>query len=134
MAKNGKGIIALRSTAKKGTVSTIVPLLPLGSPVTVQDRDTDYVVTEFGIARLKGLNVFQSRGLAECFIRLQIRAKKTSSRHWINIGGFSMKKVFIVGAKKDCNRYFWRNSKGCAGRGSWSDCLKSCNRAVEGRS
>jgi acyl-CoA hydrolase len=59
MAKNGKGIIALRSTAKKGTVSTIVPLLPLGSPVTVPRQDTDYVVTEFGIARLKGLNVFQ---------------------------------------------------------------------------
>ena len=59
MARGGKGIIALRSTAKNGTVSTIVPLLPLGSPVTVPRQDIDYVVTEFGVAHLKGLNVFQ---------------------------------------------------------------------------
>jgi len=59
MAKDGKGIIALRSSAKRGTVSTILPLLPYGSPVTVPRQDIDYVVTEYGVARLKGLNVFQ---------------------------------------------------------------------------
>jgi len=50
----GKGIIALRSTAKKGEVSKIVPTLPQGSPVTVPRQDLDYVVTEFGIAHLRG--------------------------------------------------------------------------------
>jgi acyl-CoA hydrolase len=59
MSKDGKGIIALRSSAKKGTISTIVPKLPEGSPVTVPRQDVDYVVTEFGSAHLRGLNIFQ---------------------------------------------------------------------------
>ncbi|WGS65112.1 acetyl-CoA hydrolase/transferase family protein [Marinitoga aeolica] len=54
MSKNGKGIIALRSTAKKGTISTIVPMLPQGSYVTVPRQDLDYVVTEYGVAHLRG--------------------------------------------------------------------------------
>lgn len=53
-SKNGKGIIALRSTAKKGTISTIVPLLPQGAPITVPRQDLDYVVTEWGVAHLRG--------------------------------------------------------------------------------
>ncbi|MBP8657171.1 MAG: acetyl-CoA hydrolase/transferase family protein [Fervidobacterium sp.] len=54
MSKNGKGIIALRSTAKRGSVSTIVPMLEQGSPVTIPRQDLDYVVTEWGIAHLRG--------------------------------------------------------------------------------
>ena len=57
MSRGGKGIIALRSTAKNGTVSTIVPLLPEGSPVTVPRQDVDYVVTEYGVAHLRGKTV-----------------------------------------------------------------------------
>jgi len=56
-SKGGKGIIALRSTAKNGTVSTIVPVLPVGSPVTVPRQDVDYVVTEWGVAWLRGKTV-----------------------------------------------------------------------------
>lgn len=54
MSKGGKGIIALRSTAKGGEVSTIVPILPEGSYITVPRQDTDIIVTEFGVAKLKG--------------------------------------------------------------------------------
>lgn len=57
MSHKGKGIIALRSTAKNGAVSTIVPLLPEGSPVTVPRQDVDYVVTEYGVAHLRGKTV-----------------------------------------------------------------------------
>ena len=53
-AKNGKGIIALRSTAKKGTISTIVSTLPPGSAVTVPRQDLDWVATEFGTVHLRG--------------------------------------------------------------------------------
>ncbi|KUK83214.1 MULTISPECIES: acetyl-CoA hydrolase/transferase family protein [Petrotoga] len=53
-SKNGKGIIALRSTAKKGSISTIVPMLPQGAPITVPRQDLDYVVTEWGVAHLRG--------------------------------------------------------------------------------
>ncbi len=56
MSKNGKGIIALASTTRKGE-SKIVPMLPFGSPVTVPRHDIDYVVTEFGVAHLRGKSV-----------------------------------------------------------------------------
>uniref|UniRef100_A0A7C5RK16 Acetyl-CoA hydrolase/transferase family protein n=1 Tax=Fervidobacterium thailandense TaxID=1008305 RepID=A0A7C5RK16_9BACT len=62
-SKGGKGIIALRSTAKEGTISTIVPTLPAGSPITVPRQDIDYVVTEWGVAHLRGLPV-RKRALA----------------------------------------------------------------------
>jgi len=57
MSKGGMGIIALRSTAKNGTVSTIVPTLPEGSYVTVPRQDVDIIVTEFGVAKLKGKSI-----------------------------------------------------------------------------
>lgn len=42
------------ATAAKGTVSRIVPLLAEGAAVTTSRNDVDYVVTEYGVARLKG--------------------------------------------------------------------------------
>lgn len=56
-SRGGKGIIALRSTAKNGTVSTIIPLLPQGSPITVPRQELDYVVTEWGVAHVRGKTV-----------------------------------------------------------------------------
>ncbi len=54
LSKGGRGIIALRSTAKNGTISTIVPTLAPGSGVTVPSQDVDTIVTEFGVAELRG--------------------------------------------------------------------------------
>jgi len=53
----GKAIIACRSTAQGGKISTIVPFLPQGTAVTLHRSNTDYIVTEYGIARLTGLTV-----------------------------------------------------------------------------
>lgn len=53
----GKSILACRSTAKGGTISTIVPTLPPGTPVTLHRAHTDHVVTEHGVARLRGRTV-----------------------------------------------------------------------------
>ena len=53
----GKSIIACRSTAKRDTVSTIVPVLPAGTGVTLHRSNTDWVVTEFGSVRLTGRTV-----------------------------------------------------------------------------
>ena len=50
----GKSVIALYSTAKDDTISTITPLLPHGSYVTVPRVDVQYIVTEFGVAQLEG--------------------------------------------------------------------------------
>ena len=59
MAMDGKGIsiIALSSTAarKDGTViSKIVPSLPAGTAVTTMRQDVDYIVTEYGVAYMRG--------------------------------------------------------------------------------
>ena len=53
MAKNGKAIMAMPSTVK-GKASKIVALLDEGAAVTTSRNDVDYVVTEYGIAHLKG--------------------------------------------------------------------------------
>ncbi len=50
----GRGIIALRSTAKDGTISTIAPILSPGSEVTVPSQEVDTIVTEYGVAELCG--------------------------------------------------------------------------------
>ncbi len=52
-SKGGRSIIAIPSTVK-GKISKIVPLLDEGAPVTTSRNDIDYVVTEYGIAKLKG--------------------------------------------------------------------------------
>src|SRR5205814_1660475 len=49
-SEGGKPVIVLRSTAKGGTVSTIVPHLREGAGVVTSRGDVHYVVTEYGIA------------------------------------------------------------------------------------
>jgi acetyl-CoA hydrolase len=53
MAARGHSIIALPSTARDGAVSRIVPVLK-EVPVTTPRSDADIVVTEFGVAELRG--------------------------------------------------------------------------------
>ena len=53
-SKDGRSIIACRSTANKGQSSRIVPVLT--GPVTTPRNDVDTVVTEFGAVRLIGLS------------------------------------------------------------------------------
>jgi len=53
----GKSVIACYSTARNGSVSTIVPMLPEGSAVTLHRSLVDHVVTEHGIAKLRGRTV-----------------------------------------------------------------------------
>ena len=54
LSKGGISIMAMPSTAAKGKVSRIVPVLATGAAVTTSRNDVDYVVTEYGIAKLKG--------------------------------------------------------------------------------
>jgi acyl-CoA hydrolase/GNAT superfamily N-acetyltransferase len=57
LAKGGKTILTLQSTAENGTVSRIVPLLSEGAGATLNRGDIRYIVTEFGIAYLHGKNI-----------------------------------------------------------------------------
>ncbi|MGD9932336.1 MAG: acetyl-CoA hydrolase/transferase family protein [Dehalococcoidia bacterium] len=54
MAKGGRNVTILRSVAVGGTVSRIMPRLPEGTIITVPRQMADYVITEYGIARLFG--------------------------------------------------------------------------------
>lgn len=54
MAEGGRSIICMPSTAAKGTVSRIVPMLTPGACVTDTRYDVMYIVTEYGIADLWG--------------------------------------------------------------------------------
>lgn len=64
-AKNGRSFIALYSTAmvrnpetgEKEEKSKIVPFLKPGAIVTLSRNDVDMVVTEYGVAHLRGTNV-----------------------------------------------------------------------------
>ena len=54
MSKGGFSIIALPSTAQNGKVSRIVSHLSEGAGVATTRGDVNFVVTEYGIAELKG--------------------------------------------------------------------------------
>lgn len=64
MSKGGKSILAMHSTYTSKDAdgnevlhSKIVPYLSRNSAVTTSRNDTDYVVTEYGVAWLRGLNI-----------------------------------------------------------------------------
>ena len=62
-APGGRGVIALQSTARGGTISRIVPQLTAGNVVSIPRNIVDHVVTEYGTARLRGKSV-RDRALA----------------------------------------------------------------------
>ena len=56
-SKGGKPIIAISSTAKKGAISRIVPMLDPGAGVVTSRGLVRYIVTEFGVAYLHGKSI-----------------------------------------------------------------------------
>ena len=54
LSKGGRTLMAMPSTAAGGTISKIVATIDEGSAVTTNRYDVDYVITEYGIAQLKG--------------------------------------------------------------------------------
>jgi 4-hydroxybutyrate CoA-transferase len=54
LSKGGRSIIAMPSTAAKGTISRICLNLDPGSTVSTSRNDVHFVVTEFGAAELRG--------------------------------------------------------------------------------
>jgi 4-hydroxybutyrate CoA-transferase len=63
----GKAIIAFPATGKGGTISRIVTRLSPGACVTTSRSDVHYVVTEYGIADLRGKTIRQR---AEALIKI----------------------------------------------------------------
>ena len=58
-SRGGKAFIVLPSTAKDDTISRIVPSLAPGTHVSTSKNDINYVVTEYGVAQLRGKSAKQ---------------------------------------------------------------------------
>jgi len=82
LSKGGRFIIVMPATAKAGTISRIVPNFPEGTQVTVPKSLADYVVTQYGIAELRGKTLRKraeeliSIAAPEFRVELQKEAKK----------------------------------------------------------
>ncbi|MEO8285248.1 MAG: acetyl-CoA hydrolase/transferase C-terminal domain-containing protein [Chloroflexota bacterium] len=80
-SKGGKPIIALPSTAMKGAISRIVPVLDSGAGVTTSRNDVHYVVTEYGVAQLFGKSVRQRAEALIAIAHPDFRESLTQSAH-----------------------------------------------------
>ena len=56
---SGRSIVLMTSTSADGTASNIVPSFPAGSVLTGMRADTDYIVTEHGVADLRHKDIGQ---------------------------------------------------------------------------
>jgi acyl-CoA hydrolase len=65
-SERGKSIIALPSIARGGSVSRLVAMLTQGSGVVTTRAHVDYIVSEYGVARLRGRSLAErARGLID---------------------------------------------------------------------
>lgn len=69
MSRGGRTITVLTSLDDQGR-SRIVPTLPSGTPVSVQRQFVELVVTEYGIADLRGLMFTTEKQRAELLISI----------------------------------------------------------------
>ncbi len=58
-SRGGKAFIVLPSTAKDDSISRIVPVLSPGTHMSTSKNDVNYVVSEFGVAQLRGKSAKQ---------------------------------------------------------------------------
>ena len=82
-SRGGKSIIAFHSTASNGKVSKIVPRLT--GPVTTPRTDTHMVVTEYGVANLKGLSSSQRAAALIKLAHPDVRAALTKQAQELHL-------------------------------------------------
>ena len=86
-SREGKAIIALRSTAKRGTVSRISATLGDGAGVVTSRGDVRYVVTEYGAVDLWGRSIRERARSLIAIAHPDFRAELTAAavaRHYID--------------------------------------------------
>ena len=77
-SRGGKSFIVLPSTAKDGSVSRIVATLASGTHVSTSKNDVNYVVTEHGVAQLRGKSARQRAQALIAIAHPDHRAELTS--------------------------------------------------------
>jgi acyl-CoA hydrolase len=81
MAEHGQAFIVLHSTTADDTVSRIVPQLHLGAAVTTFKNIVDKVVTEHGVAELRGSSIAQRTRRLIAIAHPKFRDQLTASAH-----------------------------------------------------
>ncbi len=76
-SRGGKAFIVLPSTARNDSISRIVPALSAGTHVSTSKNDVNYVVTEYGVAQLRGKSAQQRAGELIAIAHPDFRAELT---------------------------------------------------------
>ena len=84
-SKGGKSFIAFPSTAMGGAASKIAPTLTPGAIVTTGKNDVDHIVTEYGIAKLRGRTLSQRAKALIAIAHPKFREELTFAAKKLNI-------------------------------------------------
>ena len=84
-SRGGKAFIVLPSTARDDSISRIVPVLAPGTHVSTSKNDINYVVTEYGVAQLRGKSAKQRAQALIGIAHPAFRAELTEQAHRIHL-------------------------------------------------
>lgn len=84
-SKGGQGFIATFSTTPNDAKSCIVPTLTPGAHVTTSKNDVDHIVTEYGIAKLKGKTASQRAKALIAISHPKFREELTAAAKKMNL-------------------------------------------------
>ncbi|MEC5215511.1 acyl-CoA hydrolase [Actimicrobium sp. GrIS 1.19] len=85
-SEGGKAFIVLPATCKDDTISRISAVLPAGTHVSTSKNDVNYVVTEFGVAQLRGKSAKQRAREMIAIAHPDFRAELTLAAKKIGLG------------------------------------------------
>jgi len=85
-SRGGKAFIVLPSTAKDDSISRIVPVLAPGTHVSTSKNDINYVVTEHGVAQLRGKSAKQRARELIAIAHPKFRAELSEQALRLNLG------------------------------------------------
>jgi acyl-CoA hydrolase len=84
-SRGGKAFIVVPSTAKADSISRVVPCLSPGTHVSTSKNDINYVVTEFGVAQLRGKSAKQRAREMIAIAHPNFRAELTEQAKRMNL-------------------------------------------------
>jgi acyl-CoA hydrolase len=84
-SRGGKSFIVLPSTAKDDTISRIAPMLTPGTHATTSKNDVNYVVTEYGVAQLRGKSARQRAEALIAIAHPNFRAELRAAANKMNV-------------------------------------------------
>jgi acyl-CoA hydrolase len=85
-SRGGKAFIVLPSTAKNDSISRIAPVLAPGTHVSTSKNDINYVVTEYGVAQLRGKSAKQRARELIAIAHPDFRAELSDRARRLNLG------------------------------------------------